>query len=82
MRDVGTQYPIVEEIGVELGWEIDTGRKSEVWDVMWVDNHIEAHDLFKLNEHQKISHYPSIEVLTRKNLLAKSLMKMNKIFPK
>lgn len=48
---------------------------------MWIDSHIEAHDLFKLNEHQKISHYPSIYVLTRKNFLGKSLMKMGKIFP-
>ena len=49
---------------------------------MWIDSHIEAHDLFKLNEHQKISHFPSIYVLTRKNFLGRSLMKMSKMFPK
>lgn len=48
---------------------------------MWIDSHIEAHDLFKLNEHQKISHFPAIYVLTRKNFLGRSLMKMRNQFP-
>jgi hypothetical protein len=48
---------------------------------MWIDSHIEAHDLFKLNEHQKISHFPAIYVLTRKNFLGRSLMKMRNFFP-
>jgi tubulin polyglutamylase TTLL6/13 len=48
---------------------------------MWTDYHIEAHDLFKLNAYQKISHFPAIYVLAKKNFLGKSLMKMNKSFP-
>jgi tubulin polyglutamylase TTLL6/13 len=48
---------------------------------MWTDTFINVRDLFKLNDHQKISHYPAIEVLARKNLLGKNLMKMKKIFP-
>lgn len=55
--------------------------KSEKWDIMWTDWHIEAHDLFRLNDHQKISHYPAIYVLAKKNFLGRGLMKMNKIFP-
>ena len=65
----------------ELGWEVERSKKSEKWDVMWIDSHIEAHDLFKLNEHQKISHFPAIYVLTKKNFLGRSLMKMGKKFP-
>jgi len=48
---------------------------------MWTDWHIEAHDLFRLNYHQKISHFPAIYVLANKNFLGRALMKMNKIFP-
>jgi len=48
---------------------------------MWTDWHIEAHDLFRLNDHQKISHFPAIYVLAKKNFLGRGLMKMNKIFP-
>ena len=48
---------------------------------MWTDNHIEAQDLFRLNSHQKISHFPAIEVLSKKNFLGRSLMKMGKAFP-
>ena len=49
---------------------------------MWTDYHIEAQDLFKLNDYQKISHFPAIYVLAKKNFLGKSLMKMNKLYPK
>lgn len=48
---------------------------------MWTDYHIEAQDLFKLNDHQKISHFPAIYVLAKKNFLGRSLMKMSKYFP-
>jgi tubulin polyglutamylase TTLL6/13 len=48
---------------------------------MWTDWHIEAQDLFKLNDQQKISHFPAIYVLAKKNFLGRSLMKMNKVFP-
>jgi hypothetical protein len=48
---------------------------------MWIDSHIEAHDLYRLNDHQKISHFPAIYVLTRKNYLGRSLMKMRNYFP-
>jgi tubulin polyglutamylase TTLL6/13 len=48
---------------------------------MWTDTYVDAQDLFRLNDHQKISHYPAIEVLAKKNLLGRNLMKMKKIFP-
>jgi tubulin polyglutamylase TTLL6/13 len=78
---VGTKYEVVEEAARELGWEVETSRKSESWDVMWIDSHIEACDLYKLNDHQRISHFPAIYVLTRKNFLGRSLMRMRGYFP-
>ena len=73
---------MIEEVVDELGWTATESRKKQNWDIMWIDNNIEVHDLFKLNVQQKISHYPAIYVLTRKNFLARGLMKMGKAFPR
>lgn len=48
---------------------------------MWVDRYLEPQDLFRLNEHQKISHFPGIDIFAKKNLLGRNLMKMSKHFP-
>lgn len=42
---------------------------------------IEADTLIKMHFFQKISHFPGIHVLARKNLLGMSFMEMNKKFP-
>lgn len=73
---------MIETVVEELGWVVERSKKSQKWDIMWTDYHIDAQDLFKLNDHQKISHFPAIEVLSKKNFLGRSLMKMAKIFPK
>jgi tubulin polyglutamylase TTLL6/13 len=72
---------VVEEAARELGWEVETSRRSQAWDVLWVDSHIEVHDLYRLHAHQRISHFPAIYVLTRKNFLGRSLMRMRALFP-
>lgn len=42
---------------------------------------IEPETLIKMHFFQKISHFPGIHVLARKNLLGLSFMEMNKKFP-
>ena len=37
--------------------------------------------LMKMHFYQKVSHFPGIHVLARKNLLGLSFMEMNKNFP-
>jgi tubulin polyglutamylase TTLL6/13 len=60
---------------------VERSKKSQSWDIMWTDWHIDAQDLFKLNDQQKISHFPAIYVLAKKNFLGRGLMKMSKVFP-
>ena len=76
-----THYDIIETVVDELGWTTTESRKKQNWDIMWTDNHIEVHDLFRLNVQQKISHYPAIYVLAKKNFLGRGLMRMAKAFP-
>ena len=71
-----TQYPIVEEIGEELGWLIQRKEGTGNWDIWWTDREIHPDTLIKMHFHQKINHYPGMEVLARKNLLGLNLMAM------
>lgn len=71
-----TQYPIVEEVAEELGWEVQISQGVGDWDVWWTDREINAETLYRMNLHQKINHFPGISELARKNLLALNLSSM------
>lgn len=76
-----TQYPVVIEVAEELGWKIQYSPDSGDWDVFWTDWHIEPDVLIKMHLFQKISHYPGIHTLARKNLLGMNLMNIRQAFP-
>ena len=51
------------------------------WDVSWHDLSITPDFLAKLNPYQKVNHYPGMYSITRKNHLARNLMRMKRAFP-
>ena len=55
--------------------------KGAPWDLLWTDHHIQPDLLFRLHLFQKVSHFPGIHVLSRKNLLGLSLMDMQRRAP-
>lgn len=58
------------------------GQKlSPVWDLSWHDLSITADFLAKMLPYQKTNMYPGISIITRKNFLARNLMRMYKAFP-
>lgn len=67
-----THYDVITDVAEELEWTIQYGIKKGDWDVLWVDHMIEADTLIKMHFFQKISHFPGIYVLARKNLLGMS----------
>ena len=50
------------------------------WDVTWHDLSITPDFLAKLNPYQKVNHYPGMYAITRKNHLARNLMRMKRAF--
>jgi hypothetical protein len=76
-----TQYPVIIEAAEELGWKLQYSIDSGDWDLFWTDWHIEPDVLIKMHLFQKISHYPGIHALARKNLLGLNLMTMRQYFP-
>jgi tubulin polyglutamylase TTLL6/13 len=51
------------------------------WDIWWSDVPVPPEKVQKLKPHQKINANPNIGLLSRKNNLAKNLMRMAKDFP-
>ena len=58
------------------------GQKlSHDWDITWHDLGITADFLSKMQPYQKVNQFPGMYVVTRKNYLARNLMKMQRAFP-
>lgn len=73
---------MIEDVAEELEWKITRKLKSKhPWDVLWTDHHIQPELLIKLQLYQKVSHFPGIHVLSRKNLLGLSFMDMHRRAP-
>jgi tubulin polyglutamylase TTLL6/13 len=45
---------------------------------MWTDNAVQPEQLAKMKLYQKINHFPGMFTLSRKNYLARNLVKMSK----
>ena len=87
-----TEYDIVHKVAKKLlNWRIkeieedheggvlngEGGKKlREDWDITWHDLGITADFLSKMQNYQKVNQYPGMYVITRKNNLARNLMKM------
>jgi tubulin polyglutamylase TTLL6/13 len=69
-----THYDVIADVAEALEWTIQYSGKKGDWDVLWTDDMIEADTLIKMHFFQKISHFPGIYVIARKNLLGLSLV--------
>jgi len=47
----------------------------------WTDGAVSVELLSKLQSHQKINHFPGMNTLSRKNNLAKNMIKMQNYYP-
>jgi tubulin polyglutamylase TTLL6/13 len=76
-----TQYDVVKFVGRKIfGWKLTYDPDSE-WDVRWTDNAVQPETLAKMQEYQRINHFPGMYSLARKNHLGRHLMRMRKAFP-
>lgn len=61
--------------------KLDADEQSD-WDIWWTDVPVYPEKVLKLRANQRINALPNINVLSRKNNLARGLMRMHKDFPK
>lgn len=92
-----TEYDVIRKVARKVcNWKLkyfeedhegavrngESGQKlSVVFDLTWHDLSITPDFLTKLNPWQKVNMYPGIGCISRKNSLARNLMRMYKAFP-
>jgi len=78
---MNTQYSLIKKVLQEtFRYRIITSS-SEEWDLMWIDTGVSLETFSKMKTYQKVNHFPSMKCLSRKDNLAKNLMRMRKYFP-
>lgn len=59
-----------------LGFKLIRDAGVDDWDLYWTDNAVTSEQLAKMKPYQKINHFPGMYTLSRKNYLARNLIKM------
>lgn len=78
---IDTQYDVIEQVCWDLDFNVVIERDLKNWDIKWTDSAVPIDVLSKMQSHQKINHFPGMNTLSRKNNLAKNLLKMQSAFP-
>lgn len=52
------------------------------WDLYWTDLNVNIERAKEMKTFQKINHFPGMTEICRKDLLARNLNRMQKLFPK
>lgn len=75
-----TEYSLVSEAGRSLQWRLSR-KDSDRWDVCWKDAGISPEFLIRMKPYQKVNHFPGMQTLVHKNLLAELMRDMRSRLP-
>ena len=66
-----------QDVGSMDNWNYENeGRLNDDWDIFWSDCGILPERIAKMKPYQKTNHFPGMFQLSRKNHMARNLMKM------
>lgn len=69
----------MRKVAKEMGFKIV--RDNELWNICWTDAHIGVEMCKEMKRFQKINHFPGMFEICRKDLLARNLNRMLRLFP-
>lgn len=75
-----TQYDVIKDVADDLNM-YTSYEEGDDWDVLWLDGPAFPSLLMKMQNHQRVNHFPGMNCLARKNMLAKNLNIVKKAFP-
>ncbi|KAM3131882.1 hypothetical protein pb186bvf_016003 [Paramecium bursaria] len=76
------KYPVVRYVAKKMqNWIVQTEEDATNWDLWWTDGAVYSDLLGRMQQYQKVNHFPGMYSLARKNHLGRNLMRMNKQFP-
>ncbi|XP_021934643.1 tubulin polyglutamylase TTLL13P-like isoform X2 [Zootermopsis nevadensis] len=73
------KYEVVRQVAMKLGIR-DVGE-DDSWNVYWTDLSVTVEKAKEMKRFQKINHFPGMLEICRKDLLARNLNRMLKMFP-
>ncbi|XP_072790104.1 tubulin polyglutamylase TTLL13 [Taeniopygia guttata] len=76
----GCKYESVRRAAQHCG--LKEAAENEEWTVCWTDSTVALERLMEMKRFQKINHFPGMIELCRKDLLARNLNRMLRLFPK
>ncbi|KAG5320523.1 TTL13 polyglutamylase, partial [Acromyrmex heyeri] len=77
---VNCKYNVVRRMAVRFGMREVTEDSS--WNLYWTDLSINVERVKDMKRFQRINHFPGMTEICRKDLLARNLNRMQKLFPK
>lgn len=75
------QYEVLRRVAGALNFRVQSDREVSDCDLIWTDWAVTLDQVAKLRPHQKVNHFPGVQVLSRKDLLARQLSRFQKAFP-
>ena len=76
-----TKYTAVKEAGKTFCEFHLTRKIKSDWDIAWYDAPVNVHFVKNMLPYQRVNHFPGIYNLTKKNMLGRHLMRMQKLLP-
>lgn len=74
------RYDVIRKITAQFGYK-DSGD-ADNWNLYWTDWSISVERCKDMKRYQKINHFPGMLEICRKDLLARNLNRMQRLFPK
>ncbi|KAJ8030028.1 Tubulin polyglutamylase TTLL13 [Holothuria leucospilota] len=74
------KYDSVRRMSKKFGMK-EVGE-DEDWTLYWTDYSVALERVMEMKRYQKINHFPGMSEICRKDLLARNLMRLLKLFPK
>nr|XP_022333045.1 tubulin polyglutamylase ttll6-like isoform X10 [Crassostrea virginica] len=74
------KYDVVRRVSRKFGFK--EVSDDEDWTLYWTDYSVALERVMEMKKYQKINHFPGMSEICRKDLLARNLNRMNKMFPK
>ncbi|KAM4843147.1 tubulin polyglutamylase TTLL6 isoform 1-T2 [Thomomys bottae] len=74
------RYESVRRAAQQYG--LREGNENEDWTIYWTDYSVSLERVMEMKSYQKINHFPGMTEICRKDLLARNMSRMLKMFPK
>ncbi|GAB1610527.1 tubulin polyglutamylase ttll6-like [Argonauta hians] len=77
---VSCKYEVVRRMTKKFGFK--EVSENEDWLLFWTDYSVALDRAMEMKSYQKINHFPGMNEICRKDLLARNMTRMRKLFPK